>query len=394
MSPDRRSTAKPSAHPASPAITFRQATPADREATLAISARFTNDWIAYAFDQTVGEGKFFVAEEAGQVIAVCGYDDLGDTAWLQAMRVHPDYHRRGVATAFTLYLMDRCRELGFRRVRLDTQLKNDPVHHMMAKLGFRRLGDISLAWFPYQDGLLAVPVGGAPATGLASGATPAGALQGTTVRPADSADVEAIWAFLERRAAESKLHPFRLGSKPGSVFQIGDLDERRMAEWVAEGDVLVAEGAALVAVEDALAPEAAGRGVVSRGQSAARNLGGSGSIAGVAVWKRFVEPPAEGPDEEGYEHTDIVYLEGEPAVAAALFAAVIEADSHESPAKFLNFGLPMSQWRNLMPLLDPDKAPKEEDLFQATVYEKDCEAGGTGGAHGVAPLTRNGATTG
>jgi hypothetical protein len=76
-------------------LLFRPARPDDKQAVLAISAHFPNDWLRFAFDAMTEAGRLFVAEETGseataeRVVAVCGYNSIGDTAWLQAMRSTP-----------------------------------------------------------------------------------------------------------------------------------------------------------------------------------------------------------------------------------------------------------------------------------------------------------------
>ncbi len=307
---------------------YRPATPADKPEVLAISAHFPNDWLAWGYDAMTEAGRFFVAEadeEDGPVIAGCGYEALGETAWLQAMRVHPDYHNRGVATSFTLYLMEHCRRAGFRRVRLDTALDNHPVHDMMAKLGFRDRGNFHLCWQPYSGQPLAVPA------------------DTSAVRAGTPSDAEAIWAFLRLRAAAGRLDPVGLADRLGQIYQAADLDPDRLASSLAAGNVMVAQAA-----------------------------GSSGDlICGVALWCRMVEEVAAGSVHKTFDHTDIAYLEGEPAVQAALLAAIFEAARRAGPVKLVQMGLLECQWRTVVSLLHPDWIPKPEDTFEATIYEKE-----------------------
>jgi GNAT superfamily N-acetyltransferase len=101
----------------------------DREGILALSSLFRNDWIPYAVDNILAQerGGFYVAELDGRVVAVCAAAGRGETAWLQAMRVDPDFQGRGVATALTAYVLDECLRLGCRSARLFTAVTNDPV---------------------------------------------------------------------------------------------------------------------------------------------------------------------------------------------------------------------------------------------------------------------------
>lgn len=324
-------------------FTYRLATPADKAEALAISAHFVNDWLGFGYDIMVKERRLYVAVDSGgtpaggdRLAAVCAYSPLGSTTWLEAMRVHPDYHRQGLATAFTLYLMEECRRAGFRRARLDTAIDNHPVHKMMAKMGFRARGNFRLSWQPAA----ASPPLSAPADPSA-------------VRPGTPADAEAAWAFLARRAAEGKLETLGLASALGHIFEVGDLEKEDLAGHLAAGHVLLAMAGPAGAIAGPASPAPA--------------------IAGLAIWSRMIEPGA-GDNGEDLDHTDVAYLEGEPAVQAALLTAVFETASRTAPGgptAYLELGLPESQWLTITPQLHPDWVARPDDTLAATVYEKD-----------------------
>lgn len=325
------STTPTTTESAANAITFRPATPADREVTLAISAHFENDWLAYAFDQSTAEGRFFVAEEAGRVIAVCGYADLGPVAWLQAMRVHPEAHNRGVATEFTLYLLDECRRKGFRTARLDTHVDNQPVHHLVGrKLGFRRRGTFFVA-----GAKAGIPIVTQPASTAG-------------VREATTDDLEAAWAFLSRRAADGHLYPADLAPPVEHVWQLGDFDRDGLARRLEQGRVLLAEDA--------------------------------GGITGLGVWHRGVHEPdpdeaaPEGPDAPPpgpFVYGSVSYLEGDAPVQASLLQAALDRIGRPEPWSYFDLGLIESQWRSMQPLLDQGWLAGPDTIFEGVVYDKE-----------------------
>lgn len=305
-------------------ITYRRATPGDRGAALAISAHFPNDWLVYGIDQMTAQGRFFVAEQDGRVIAVCGYDGLGEVAWLQAMRVHPEVHNRGVATAFTVYIMEECRKAGFKVARLDTKADNYPVHRLAGgKLGFRPRGRFFVVEGPGDRFMPAGPPGGA------------------NIRPGSPADLEAAWAFLVRRVSEGHLDPFDLAPCPKHWWEIGNFDWGTLARWLESGHVLLAET-------------------------------GTGSVTGLAAWSRFTEEPEAGTERrESFVYVGVSYLEGDPATQAALLAAIVERSRVPAPPDVFYIGLLESQWRTVWPLLDPSWVSGPEGVFEAVIYDKE-----------------------
>lgn len=330
-------------------IAYRPATADDVPAALAISAHFPDDWLRHGLGPMLEAGTLFVAEEAGpgpgrrpdpglgqgekprRMVAVCGYQVLGEVAWLQAMRVHPDYHNQGIATDFTRYILERCRRSGLRRARLDTTVDNHPVHHFIQeKLGFRALGNFCFERRAYDPdnpgGRLAEP---APVSPEAP----------TSVRPGQPADLEAIWSFLERRAGDGHLAPAGLISPPDRGGDVVDFGRDELARWLAAGNVLVAED----------------------------ESGDSGqSLTGVALWGRVVR----------IDQLRVTYLEGRPAVQAELLRTVLKHAVHPVPPHHVALRLPRTQWQTLAPLLEPvrspeDPSPEADSFFEAVVYEKE-----------------------
>lgn len=61
-------------------------------------------------------------------------------AWLEGMRVDPDYRRHGIAWRFLEYKLAYARAYGARVARLSTADSNKPVHSMMERAGMARVG--------------------------------------------------------------------------------------------------------------------------------------------------------------------------------------------------------------------------------------------------------------
>lgn len=83
-------------------------------------------------------GEFLLAEAEGEVVAIGGLRPIGaDTAELKRLRVAAGHQRRGFGEAITRALIIRARELGFKRLVLDTTTQQAPAQALYRKLGFR-----------------------------------------------------------------------------------------------------------------------------------------------------------------------------------------------------------------------------------------------------------------
>jgi GNAT superfamily N-acetyltransferase len=92
-----------------------------------------DDWLA---DET---GPLLVATADGQPVGVAKVTLVTPTeAWLQGLRIHPAYRRRGLAWQFQRHCLDVARELGASMARLATSAKNAPIHKMTERVGMRR----------------------------------------------------------------------------------------------------------------------------------------------------------------------------------------------------------------------------------------------------------------
>ncbi len=360
---------------------FRRATRADREAILAVSALFPEDWIPYVIDAALGvdRGGFFVAERGGRVIAVCSAHLDGEAAWLQAMRVDPAFQNAGVATALTRHVLDSCRAWGCRYARLSTSVTNRAVHHFIGeKLGFMNLGRWVVAdnledWEPFvaaQGKEVLGPAGAGDAetgrTARATGAAGAACARANGATPAGPQDAQAVWRFVEARSREGRVQPPWLVSPPGDPWRVVDLTPTLLSSYLRAGGVLThASGGDLDGVVLC--------GVFPFNPSGGETEGGPGDKTKGGPGDETKGGPADG------SWAQVAFLEGSPTVAATLLAAALATMRARSRGAALALSLPRSQWETLMAVARPGWPPGGPAL-DAFIYHKDLAAGVTGGA--------------
>lgn len=333
--------------PGGRATVLRQATPADREAILAVSALFPNDWIPYVIDDALGaeRGGFFVAERAGRVIAICAANvhdcDQGDAAWLEAMRVDPAFQNAGVATALTRYVLDRCTAWGCRYARLSTSVSNRPVHHFIGdKLGFSNLG----RWVFVDDLEDWDPFGAAPATPP----LPVPDLAG--IRPAGPGDLSAIWSFIADRCRRGLIEAPWMISPLGDPWRVVDLTEAELGRQLRAGRAFVHE---------------TGQTRGATGPAGRRT--GDRSIDGLVLFSLF---PADPGRSIHRAWACVSFLEGDAPVVARLLAEALAAARRDGLAVRLAVSLPQSQWETLRTVTRPDW-PAGGPSLEAFIYQKD-----------------------
>lgn len=95
-------------------------------------------WDRWLSDKT---GRMFVVEVDGKVVGMNHLRILEEgVGWLEGVRIHPDYRRRGLATLLGEEAMDYARKMGIKRFRLLSSIQNKPAHMQVKKMGFRRIG--------------------------------------------------------------------------------------------------------------------------------------------------------------------------------------------------------------------------------------------------------------
>jgi GNAT superfamily N-acetyltransferase len=105
------------------------------------------DYLPDVWDQWLADprGVLQVGEIDGRVVAVnkIAFHEP-EQAWLEGMRVDPEYRRRGIAREFMVHDFDYVRQHGARVVRLATGHSNTAVHTLVAEFGMQRVSEGSL----------------------------------------------------------------------------------------------------------------------------------------------------------------------------------------------------------------------------------------------------------
>lgn len=122
-------------------VIIREARRSDRREVAEFTSRTWKwgDYIMSVWDQWISDekGKLLVAEEGGKVIGLMRLAIRPEgEAYLAGARVHPDFRRRGVATALTKKCIEYARSMGAKFVSLATSSKNLPAISLVEKLGF------------------------------------------------------------------------------------------------------------------------------------------------------------------------------------------------------------------------------------------------------------------
>ncbi len=100
------------------------------------------DYIAEVFDDWLEDrnGRLFVGLVDDRPVAIVHTALLDDrVAWMEGMRVHPDYRRHGIASAIDTAGRDFARERGCKVARLATSIKNIAAQNVLEPLGYRLL---------------------------------------------------------------------------------------------------------------------------------------------------------------------------------------------------------------------------------------------------------------
>jgi GNAT superfamily N-acetyltransferase len=137
-------------HPAflQPELLCRPALPMDTPAVLALASLIWDgeDYLPYVWQDWLDDpgGILLVGEYDGKIVATGKLTRLAEHSWwLEGLRIHPGFEKRGFATHMFGSLLDACARLGGGMARLVTSSNRLAVHRMCARFGFTQVGNLS-----------------------------------------------------------------------------------------------------------------------------------------------------------------------------------------------------------------------------------------------------------
>jgi GNAT superfamily N-acetyltransferase len=127
---------------------IRMARACDKDAVLAFCEHtfYWGDYLPLVWDEWLSEekGQLLVATLDDVPVGVARVVLLTPTeAWLEGLRVHPQYRRHGLAAQFLKHCLDVARQRGAQVARLATTSTNAAVHKTTERAGMHR---VAAAW--------------------------------------------------------------------------------------------------------------------------------------------------------------------------------------------------------------------------------------------------------
>jgi RimJ/RimL family protein N-acetyltransferase len=108
------------------------------------------DQLPYELDGLVANPNsyLYVLEYKGRVVAFANLNiiDDGKTGWMEHMRVHYRYRKRGFAWTMTQHLLLEAEKLNIERLRLATTIENDATLRITNRIGMRQILQMKLFW--------------------------------------------------------------------------------------------------------------------------------------------------------------------------------------------------------------------------------------------------------
>ena len=132
-------------------IALRRARQEDREKVIVVESGATPNlsYLAKVFDMFLSEesGAFIVAEVDGKLVGCGKFTKLPDgSAWLEALRVLPEYQGMGIGKCFYRKFFDTARQRDVTTMRMYTGVKNMVSKGLAEQFGFRVSAAYRGAW--------------------------------------------------------------------------------------------------------------------------------------------------------------------------------------------------------------------------------------------------------
>lgn len=133
-------------------VLLRDALPEDKQAVIAFCSRtwrHYGDFIPRVWDRWIAEksGRLIVAEVDGRPVGIAKITDLGQgEIWLEGLRVHRNWRRKGIATRITEEILRTIKRLEPKAVRYCTAASNKVSRRIGEKSGFKILARFRYYW--------------------------------------------------------------------------------------------------------------------------------------------------------------------------------------------------------------------------------------------------------
>lgn len=103
---------------------------------------FSIPWSLRAFTETVQKENFryFVAEEAGEILGYCGFLFVLDEAEIPNVCVKPSARKQGVGKQMMTVLIEAAQKLGMSVLFLEVRESNVAARRLYESLGFEKIG--------------------------------------------------------------------------------------------------------------------------------------------------------------------------------------------------------------------------------------------------------------
>ncbi|MFQ5832916.1 MAG: GNAT family N-acetyltransferase [Candidatus Thorarchaeota archaeon] len=136
---------------------IRPATKEDRDDVLEIAKHIWegHDYLPHVFNEWLSDSDSHTAclEIDGRVAALNNLRVIenGATGWLEGLRVHPDFRRKGLAHLLTDHIVETASKLGVERLRYTTDTTNLASLKLAEKAGLKPLLEMGVAWSLLED---------------------------------------------------------------------------------------------------------------------------------------------------------------------------------------------------------------------------------------------------
>ncbi len=133
---------------------IRRVYASDREDVLAISRHIWegHDYLPSVIDDWLSEPSSFMygVEIGNRLVAVANLRlvENGRTGWMEGLRVHPDFRRRGFADLLTEHLLEEAGKAGVQRLRYTTSTANQASVRLGETYGFTPILQMGVFWHP------------------------------------------------------------------------------------------------------------------------------------------------------------------------------------------------------------------------------------------------------